>query len=281
MSDFFVSAAWLRERLGDPQVRVVDGSWYLPAQRRDARAEYLAGHIPGAVHFEIDEVADKSTSLPHMLPDDATFAAAAGRLGLSEQNTIVVYDGVGLFSAARVWWTFRVFGARDVRILAGGMPAWTAAGYPVEAGDAEPPISTFVVRRDRSAVRDLAEVREALGSGAAAIVDARPAARFVGAAPEPRPGVRSGHMPGARSLPHDRLIDGEGRLRPPDELARRFEEAGVDLSRPVIVSCGSGVTAAVLALGLATIGKSDVALYDGAWAEWGGRADTDVVTGPP
>jgi thiosulfate/3-mercaptopyruvate sulfurtransferase len=280
MSHFLISSDWLAGRLDDPRTRIVDGSWYLPAQHRDARGEYLAGHIPGAVFFDIDDIADKTSGLPHMLPDEGSFAAAAGALGISEADTIVVYDGAGLFSAPRVWWTFRAFGAGDVRILDGGLPAWRAAGYPLEAGEPRVAAAAFKARPPAAAVADLAGVQDALRSGSATIVDARPAARFAGEAPEPRPGLRSGHMPGAKNLPFDRLVDAAGRLRPPDDLRRLFEEAGVDLATPVATSCGSGVTAAVLALALATLGKTDVALYDGSWAEWGGRADADVATGP-
>lgn len=278
MTNLLVSPEWLHERLGSPGFKVVDGSWYLPAQNRDARAEFVEGHIPGAVFFDIDAVTDNATDLPHMLPDETSFAVAASELGLSETDTIVVYDGAGLFSAPRVWWTLQVFGARDVSILNGGLPAWKRAGFALESGESEPPPGRFNAQLNREAVADIAAVRAALEWSAAAVVDARPANRFQGVASEPRPGLPSGHMPGARSLPFDRLVDSAGRLVPPGVIREAFEQAGVDLSRPVVTTCGSGVTAAVLDFALSTLGKRDVALYDGSWAEWASRPDAPIAT---
>lgn len=278
MSEFLVTPDWLHERLGGNGLRVVDGSWHLPTERRDARAEYRDGHIAGAVFFDIDAVADTSRGLPHMLPDEAAFAAAAGALGLSETDTIVVYDTAGLFSAPRVWWTLTAFGARDVRILDGGLPAWKAAGFGLQRGETAPRPARFHAVLDRAAVRDFEAVRQALADGAETVVDARSAGRFAGTAPEPRPGLASGHMPGARNLPFDRLVS-NGRLSPPEAVRRAFAEAAVALDRPVVTTCGSGVTAALLAFALATIGKRDVAVYDGSWAEWGARPDAEIVRG--
>lgn len=280
MSELLVSPEWLHERLGTPGVRIVDASWYLPAQNRDGKAEFLAGHIPGAVFFDIDAIADGRTDLPHMLPDEAAFASAAGALGLSERDTIVVYDGVGLFSAPRVWWTLTVFGAKDVRVLEGGLPAWRRAGYPLETGEPDVERTAFQASLASDAVSDMARVAALLAEGSATVVDARPAARFTGVAPEPRPGLASGHMPGARNLPIDRLVDPDGRLVAAGQIREAFEAAGVDLSGPVVTTCGSGVTAALLFLALATLGKRDVSLYDGSWAEWGSRPGAPIATGP-
>lgn len=276
----FVSAEWLRERLDAPDIVVVDGSWYLPAMNRDPEAEYRAGHIPGAVRFDIDTVKDASSPLPHMLPPPEEFAAAVGASGIGDGMKIVVYDGAGLVAAPRVWWTFRVFGARDVAILEGGFPAWQRAGFPVEEGEPRPrPRRTFTTRFDRGAVADLADVRRALETGSAQVLDARPGDRFRGEVPEIRPGVRSGHMPGSFNLPSSELIE-RGRLRDPEALRAAFDRAGVDLARPVITSCGSGVTAAILALAMETLGRPARALYDGSWTEWGSREDLPIATGP-
>lgn len=278
-SRWFVSTEWLADHLSAPDVVVVDGSWFLPSMNRDAKAEYAAGHIPGAVFFDIDAIADASSGLPHMLPRPEAFSSAVRKLGIGDGMRIVIYDGAGLFSAPRVWWTFRVMGARDVVILDGGMPKWRAEGRPVDAEPVSRPPRHFTARFDHGMVRDLGDVRKALADGSATVVDARPADRFRGEAPEPRAGVRSGHMPGARNLPFGRLIR-DGKLAEPTAVAAAFEEAGVDLSRPVITSCGSGVSAAILWLGLESIGHGRMGLYDGSWAEWGSRNDTDVVGGP-
>lgn len=274
----FVTPAWLAERLADPNLVVVDGSWYLPAAARDPRAEYLAGHIPGAIWFDVDQYADLTTGLPHMLMQPADFAALAGRLGIAETDTIVVYDGMGLFSAPRVRWTFVTMGAKDVRILSGGLPAWRAENRPLETGEGSRPARTFNVDFDPTRVASLADMQALIRSGERQILDARPAGRFTGAVPEPRPGIRSGHMPGAKSAPADTLVE-NGQLKSPEALRAQFEAAGIDLDKPIVTTCGSGVTAATLKLALEQAGAKDVILYDGSWTEWGGRDDTDVVTG--
>jgi thiosulfate/3-mercaptopyruvate sulfurtransferase len=229
--ELLVSPLWLERRLADPAIRIVDGSWYLPAQQRDAREEFLAGHIPGAVFFDIDQISDRSTPLPHMLPRAEDFSIAVGALGISGSDTIVVYDGMGLFSAPRVWWTFRVFGARDVRVLEGGMPAWKAAGLRTETGEPSPAPAHFAARLNEQAVVDSAGVSASLDE-AGTVVDARPASRFRGETPEPRPGLRSGHMPGARNLPVDRLLEPGGRLAEPDRLRHSFAGRRSGLDRP-------------------------------------------------
>lgn len=278
-SDFFVSTETLAARLGTPGLRIVDASWYLPAMNRDAAAEYAAARIPGAVRFDVDEVADKSTSLPHMLPSTAAFAAAVGAMGISERDEIVVYDGAGLFSAPRVWWTFRLFGAANVRILDGGLPKWRAEGLPLETGAPQAPAeAAFAATFDGARVASLHDVVGILAEGTAAVVDARPAERFRGEAPEPRPGVRAGHMPGARSVPFSAVVT-DGRLA--DDATLRAAFADIDLTRPVVTSCGSGVTASVLWLALEALGmpRTKLALYDGSWSEWGADPNTVVVTG--
>jgi thiosulfate/3-mercaptopyruvate sulfurtransferase len=278
MSDnILVSTAWLAERLGDPKVGIVDASWYLPTMNRDGKAEYAVRHIPGAVHFDIDAVKDTANPLPHMLPSPADFAKAVGAMGLSEDMTIVVYDGAGLFATPRVRWTFRVMGARDVRILDGGFPAWLAEGRPTESGVSAPAQRIFQATFDPAAVASLPDIRTALSTSEAQIVDARPAARFRGEAAEPRPGLASGHMPGSFNLPFD-LIVKDGRLVDRNGIRTAFSDAGVDLARPVITTCGSGVSAAILSLAMELAGTPAKSLYDGSWSEWGGRADCPVAT---
>ncbi|WP_404402557.1 3-mercaptopyruvate sulfurtransferase [Pelagibacterium halotolerans] len=274
----FVSTQWLADHLDDDNVTIVDGTWHLPNAGRDARSEFEESHIPGAVHFDIDAVADTSRDLPHMLPDAATFGAMAGALGISSNATIVVYDEYGLFSAPRVWWTFKVMGAREVTILDGGAPKWRNEGRPLESGWSRAPATTFNAHLADDAIADFSAVLEASRAGTAQILDARPAARFAGEAPEPRPGLASGHIPGSRSLPFMDVI-ADGHIKSETDLRALIADAGVDPEKPVITSCGSGVTAAVLALALDMVGAPKVSLYDGAWAEWGAREDAPVQKG--
>ncbi len=277
-SRWLVSTDWLAEHLRDRDLAVVDGSYFLPTQQRDAHAEYRGGHIPGAVFFDIEAISDDSTDLPHMLPGPTHFGKAVGALGIGDGDTVVVYDSVGLYSAPRVWWTFRIFGAKKVYILDGGLPKWKAEGRPLETGDAKRPPKTFSAEMNVGAVAMLSDVRMALTDDSAQIVDARSAERFAGTAPEPRPGLRSGHMPRSLNLPFARLIE-DGRLASRDRIEKAFTDAGVDLDQPIITSCGSGVTAAILTLALESIGRTPKGLFDGSWAEWASRPDLPVERG--
>lgn len=280
MSEPVVSTHYLASRLGAPDLAVVDATWFMPAEGRSDRREFEAAHIPGAVFFDIDAIADPSGGLPHMLPSPEDFAREAGALGLSPDQEVVVYDAHGLFSAPRVWWTLRVMGFPRVFVLDGGLPKWVGEGRPVAQGAAAPTPRSFTANVDGALVRDIDDVLRIVQDRSAQMVDARPAARFRGETPEPRAGLRGGHMPGACNLPFATLVDESGRLKPAEAVAAAFEAAGVDLERPIITTCGSGVSAAILALGLSRLGLDRIPIYDGSWTEWGGRDDTPVVTGP-
>ena len=277
--DPIVTTAWLAGRLDDPRIRTFDASWFMPGSPRDPDREYAAGHIPGAVRFDIDALSDHSSSLPHMLSSPSEFATAMRRHGLNADSIAVVYDSEGLFSAARAWWNLRAMGHEAAFVLDGGLPRWTSEGRPVETGWREPQHGDFKAHPRRDLVKDLEAVRTALAGKSAQVLDARPAARFRGEAPEPREGLRGGHMPGALNLPWSAVVE-NGALLPAERLRPLFEGVGIDSGAPIVTTCGSGVSAAILALALARLGRLDVPVYDGSWSEWGARADTPVATGP-
>jgi thiosulfate/3-mercaptopyruvate sulfurtransferase len=276
-SPFVVDFDWLEGKIGTPGVLIVDASWYLPAQKRDAKAEYDAAHIPGAVFFDQDLVVEPDSDLPHTLPSPGVFAEFAGSMGISVDDTIVVYDGPGMFSAPRVWWMFRIMGARKVFVLDGGFDRWKAEGRPVTDEPTKIAPSFFEADFDDARVARLDDMRAIVGKGQ--VADARPAGRFAGTDPEPRKGVRGGHMPGAVNVPITELSK-DGKLLPVNSLRDLLQERGLDLDKPVVTSCGSGVTAAVITLALESVGHTDNKLYDGSWTEWGGRSDTPVEAGP-
>lgn len=275
MADDLVSTAWLAAHLGAPDLVILDCSWHMPAAERNARAEYLARHIPAALFCDLDQLSDRDSALPHMLPTPADFAARAGAMGIDNATHVICYDAAGLFSAARVWWMFKVFGHDKVSVLDGGLPKWKSEGHALEAGEERRVTKkTFIAHFHEAMVMNKAQVKSA-----AQIADARSPARFRGEEPEPRVGVRPGHIRGARNVHYASLLNADGTMKSPEEIATLFAHAGLDVAKPITTSCGSGVTAAILTLGLMRIGSHQNTLYDGSWAEWGAAPDTDVVTG--
>lgn len=275
-----VSTDWLADRLDDQDLRIVDASWYLPAAGRDGRAEYDAGHIPGAVFWDIDAIADPSSGLPHMMPAATDFARHMEALGIGSETMVVLYDGLGLFTAARPWWMLRAMGHEAVAILDGGLPKWKAENRPLSTDPVADRNVTFSPNPKNDFFHDINYLKNILHSKEKQVIDARSASRFAGAEPEPRPGCRAGHIPGSLNVHYDALLDPKDKtVLAANDLKALFERSGVDLDRPVVTTCGSGVTACMLALGLHLIGKQDVAVYDGSWSEWGTATDTPVETG--
>lgn len=298
-SDPVVSVDWLHSNLRDPDMKVLDASWYMPDEQRNPIQEYQVAHIPGALFFDVDGISDRTTKLPHMLPSEEAFAAAVSALGIENKDEVVVYDGKGIFSAARVWWMFRVFGHDRVWVLDGGLPRWRASEYDVESSASSDAILkasaaseaiekvyqgqpvgpvTFQTKFQPHLIWTLDQVKENIESKTHQQIDARSKARFDGAAPEPRKGIRSGHVPGSKCIPFPRMLDASQTLLPAAELKKQFEKEGISLDTPVVTSCGTGVTACILALGLHRLGKTDVPVYDGSWTEWGGHPEVPVDT---
>lgn len=278
-AEALVSTEWLADNIADPDVVVLDGTYHLPTAKRDAAAEFAVKHIPGAIRFDIDDISDPDDPLPHMIPTPGLFAAKVSALGIRNDQRVIVYDVYGMQSAARTWWMFRVFGHDNVAVLNGGLPKWEADGRAITSETVSPPASAFQAGFRPELVRGIKDIRNVVDAGGARIVDARSAGRFTAAEPEPRAGMRSGHMPGAASLPFTNLLDPAFReFKDADAIVKHVKDAGIDLDGPIITSCGSGVTACAVSLALFLIGKEDAAVYDGSWSEWGGRSDTPIVT---
>ena len=279
-SAWLVESDWLLEHLDTPDIVVLDASWHLPPEGRDAYREYLDEHIPGAIFFDIDNISDTDSELPHMLPAPVQFSSHMRKMGIGDGSQIIVYDSKGLFSAARVWWTFRVMGKIDVCVLNGGLRKWKAEGKPLQASEPAPRTSRhFTSRLNRELLKELDDILTILDDNSAQIIDARASERFTGEAPEFRPSLRSGHIPGAKNLPYDKLLNDDGTLKTTDQIREAFSAAGVSLTKPIVTSCGSGITASVLALALATIGRDNIAVYDGSWSEWGGNQKLPIEVG--